>query len=354
MTLTSRQLVYLNLKGEIVIELQTISQVSKHFSISTRTLRYYEQIGLITSVKKDDFAYRVYDIEAITRLRQIIILRKLRIPLKQIAEILQKAEACVAIEAFENNLLEIEHEITALSTIRSVIKTFIEYLNLGIALFTLPDDEGLLEIVDSLTISKINFKEEKSMDQLNTASEKLNKLEDKDVRIIYLPPMTVAAAFATGEGCLDITSDIVNKFIKESELLKIKPDARGFDFDYSGSAAESGENSHGHEAWVSVPDNMEIPSPLVRREFRGGLYAAHVLRAWDFQDWRRLREWVDSSDKYDSDCDAPRWESAETGYGQGFEETLNLYNFIQKHNAEMSYLQLDLLLPIKEKEHERV
>ena len=31
------------------------------------------------------------------------------------------------------------------------------------------------------------------------------------------------------------------------------------------------------------------------------------------------------------------------------QETLNLYNFIQKQNAEMSYLQLDLLLPIKEK-----
>ncbi|MFD1175791.1 MerR family DNA-binding transcriptional regulator [Paenibacillus puldeungensis] len=60
------------------MELQTISQVSKHFSISTRTLRYYEQIGLITPLKKEDFAYRVYDIEAITRLRQIIILRVLQ------------------------------------------------------------------------------------------------------------------------------------------------------------------------------------------------------------------------------------------------------------------------------------
>ena len=125
------------------MELQTISQVSKQFSISTRTLRYYEQIGLITPVKKEDFAYRVYDIEAITRLRQIIILRKLRIPLKQISEILQSGDARVAIEAFESNIIEIEDEITALSTIRSVIKSFIEHLNLGSAIFALPDDEGL-------------------------------------------------------------------------------------------------------------------------------------------------------------------------------------------------------------------
>lgn len=187
------------------------------------------------------------------------------------------------------------------------------------------------------------------MGELTKAKEELMKLEDKDVRIIYLPPMTVAAAFAWGEDCLDKASDMLNKFIKESELLKVKPDARGFDFDFVGDEAEHSENSHGHEAWVSVPHNMEVPAPLVRREFRGGLYAAHVLREWDFQDWRRLKEWADASEQYDSDYGSQRWESAETGYGQGFEETLNLYNFIQKYKAEMNYLQLDLLLPIKEK-----
>lgn len=40
------------------MEIQTISQVSKSFNISTRTLRYYEQIGLIKSEKINDYAYR--------------------------------------------------------------------------------------------------------------------------------------------------------------------------------------------------------------------------------------------------------------------------------------------------------
>ncbi len=34
-------------------------------NISTRTLRYYEQIGLIESVKKEDYAYRTYDEAAV-------------------------------------------------------------------------------------------------------------------------------------------------------------------------------------------------------------------------------------------------------------------------------------------------
>lgn len=56
------------------MELQTITQVSKSFNISTRTLRYYEQIGLLASVKKDEYAYRTYDETAVHRLQQIIVL----------------------------------------------------------------------------------------------------------------------------------------------------------------------------------------------------------------------------------------------------------------------------------------
>jgi DNA-binding transcriptional MerR regulator len=322
--------------------------VSKQFSISTRTLRYYEQIGLITPVKKEDSTYRAYDADTITRLRQIIVLRKLRIPLKQIAEILKSADARIAIEALERNLYDIEDEITALSTIRSVIKTFIEHLNLGGAKFALPDDASLLEVVDSLTVSKINFKEEKSMDELNKANENLNKMTDKEVRIVYLPPMTVAAAYASGEGCEGKSADMISKFVNESGLLKIKPDARSFGFDCSKEAAVLGEPSHIYETWVSIPDDIVVPAPLVKRTFEGGLYAAHVLRAWDFEDWRLLREWVNASEKYDNDWDSPRWTSLETVAGQGFEETLNFYNFI--HNgSKMEDLQLDLLFPIKVK-----
>ncbi len=304
---------------------------------------------MIVPVKKEDSAYRAYDTETITRLRQIIILRKLRIPLKQIGEILQSADARVAIEAFERSLIEIEDEMTALSTIRSVIKAFIDHLNLGSAIFALPEDEGLLEIVDALTVSKINFKEEKSMEQLNQASEKLSKFEDKDVRIVFLPPMTVAAAYASGEDCEGKAAGMIRQFVKESGLLGIKPDARSFGFDCSNGAAEIGEPSHVYEVWVSVPDDMTIPAPLVKRVFSGGLYAAHVLRAWDFGDWRLLCEWVNASGKYDNDWNSPRWTSPETVSGQGFEETLNFYNYVQ--NGEMKDLQLDLLFPIKEKEH---
>jgi DNA-binding transcriptional MerR regulator len=63
-------------------------------------LRHYEKIGLLPSNRVDDYAYRVYDEDAVRRLQYIIVLRKLRIPLKEISTILktpeQKRNSCTA------------------------------------------------------------------------------------------------------------------------------------------------------------------------------------------------------------------------------------------------------------------
>lgn len=327
------------------MELQTISQISRQFNISTRTLRYYEQIGLIQPKKKDDFAYRTYDEDTIVRLQQIIVLRKLRIPLRQIADILKSEDSAVAIHAFSQNLTEIEDEITALNTIKSVIETLLNRLHLHGDTLRLLDDESLLDIVDSLTVSKINFKEEKTMEYLNKASEELLKMKDSDVRIIYLPPMTIASFLASGEDCEGKASGEIGNFVKANNLADMKPDLRCFGFDCSKGATGIGAPSKAYEVWVSIPDDMEVLNPLIKKNFIGGMYAAHVLRAWDFQDWRRLAEWVRSSDKYHSAVGEPRCTGEEYNPGQGFEEILN-YRLFSQTGKDM---QLDLLFPITEK-----
>lgn len=333
------------------MELKTIRQISLDYGVSRRMLCYYEEIGLIKSSRKDDYAYRVYDENAIQRLQQIIILRKLQIPVKQIKDILNNQNAVAVIEIFKQNISKLDEEITALSTLKSILMHFVDELQEKADVYLkleLLNDKTMLAIASTLSFSQNKIKEKVSIEELNKANENLNKLEDKDVRIVYLPPMTVAAAYATGEGCEGKALDMITQFVKESGLLKMKPDARSFGFDCSKEAVVLGEPSHVYEVWVSIPDHIEIPAPLVKRTFDGGLYAAHVLRTWDFQDWRLLKEWVIASDKYDNDLDSPRWISPETVAGQGFEETLNFYNFIQK-GSKMEDLQLDLLFPIKEK-----
>ena len=110
------------------MELTTVSKVSKAYGISTRMLRYYEQSGLIKSMRTDGYSYRVYDEANLMRLQQVIILRKLQIPVKDIKSILENPDAQAVIEIFKKNIQELDNEITALSTIRIVLDRFVHEL----------------------------------------------------------------------------------------------------------------------------------------------------------------------------------------------------------------------------------
>ncbi len=326
------------------MELKTISQVSKGFDISGRTLRYYEQIGLLKSQKKDEYAYRVYDEHSLLRLQQIIILRKLRIPLKQIGDILKNHDATVAIEVFRQNVNEINDEIIALTTIRSILATFIKSLQEKAEVqikLDLLNDKSILKVIDSLTLTKIHFKEEKSMEDLNKASENLSKL--KDVRIIYLPPATVAASHYIGEDPEQTAGGLLDKFVKEKGLFKIKPDLRHYGFNHPNPVDESG--AHGYEMWVTIPDDMEVPPPLVKKQFKGGLYAAHMIPMGNFHEWDWLWEWAHNNSSYEPNLLS---DNGECMYGL-LEEHLNYISHVNTNNTEPEGMQLDLLLPVKEK-----
>ncbi|MCL2500547.1 MAG: effector binding domain-containing protein [Defluviitaleaceae bacterium] len=326
------------------MEFYTISQVSKRFGISTRTLRYYEQIGLIVPVRKCDSNYREYEHKTLLQLRQIILLRKLRIPLRQIAEILQSGDAAFAIEAFERSLAEIEDELAALSTIRDVTRTFIAQLNLDNTKLMLLDDESLLEVVDALTVSKINFKEEKDMDDLNKANEKMNKITDKDVRILYLPPATVAAAHFIGEEPENGAGRMVEAFVKESNLEQVYPAARLYGFNHPNPYVRK-DGLYGYEYWVTIPEGMEVPLPLEKKYFIGGLYAAYMIFPEDLAGtgWNRLITWAFESNQWAPFTDASgNLAGSQENMNDLLEEHLNYFNRGTNH----AFHQFDLLLPI--------
>lgn len=325
------------------MELQTIGQMAKMFNISTRTLRYYEQIGLIQPIKKGESAYRTYDKDTVTRLQQIVVLRKLRIPLKQIAEILKSDDTALTIHTFQQSLAEIEDEMNALSTIRAVIQLFLDKLHLKSNPIRLLDDESVLEIVDSLTPSKINFKEDRTMDTLHKANERLVQLTDKDVRIVYLPPATVAAYQYEGEAPEWHVAKIIDDFVLSQNLIKIKPDLRHYGFNAPNPKDETGH--HGYEMWVTIPEDMQVPSPIVKKHFPGGMYAAHMIPIGAFDEWALLSGWLDRSDRYEYNGNG-----SPDNMFDSLEETLNYVNRPNMHDAEGEKdLQLDLLIPVKAK-----
>lgn len=323
------------------MELQTCSLVSKTFGVSTRMLRYYEQAGLIKGLRNEDYPYRVYDEENIKRLQQIIILRKLQIPVKQISVILNNPDAATAIEIFKANISELQAEINALSTIKSVFEIFVAKIEelaavrLNLNLLT---DESVMKLAKSLSLIQNNVKEIKTMVELNKASDQLNALSDKDVRIVYLPPATVLSHHAVGDDEQgrppeDQHDPLLDSF--ERELAKTKPDFRHYGF------VHGVDGEHGYERWITIPDDMEVKPPFTKKHFPGGMYAASVLPVDDFENgWLRLEEWAIANEIY---------EPATSGLWNGWlEEHTTAARIIT--GAEM---YIDFLLPIKLREKKR-
>ena len=211
----------------------TISQVSKMCGVTPRMLRHYEKLGLINTQRREDSTYRVYDAESVQRLQQIIILRKLRIPLKQIAVILQDDEQRESLRLLQENLAELDAEIASLDLIRGILKQFIDRLDESLKQkqrFDLLENQALAEIVHALTLPKTTIKENASMNELNKSEETLNK--SLNVRILHLPPYTVASYQYIGKNPEEQVGEVVSKFVQETKLYEKKPDARMFGFNH--------------------------------------------------------------------------------------------------------------------------
>ena len=340
------------------MELATISEISREFNISTRTLRYYEQIGLIQSVKKEDYAYRTYDESNIKKLRQILILRKLRISLKHIDLILRSEHSEKIIETFKQNLEEVDEEITALSTIRDIINTFILRLNENTGQkikLSLLDDSTLLEAVDALTIAKSVLKEEKLTDALNRANEKLGKITDEDVKIVYLPATSAASALGFGDEAEHEADIMMGKFIESTDLFNIYPGLKFYGFNNPEFKPNGEFIRHRYEVWVTIPESLEVLPPLIKKSFSGGLYVSYTSKPVNFGEWASFGEWLIDNDDFEYDrLRSYRPDTAEehkvrcSGWGC-FEEHFNSYNVYKLENKKHILSHMEFLIPVKEK-----
>lgn len=62
----------------------TIKVVSELTGLSTCTLRYYDQIGLLNPSNSSEAGYRLYNEKDIAQLQQIMIYKNMQLPLGQI------------------------------------------------------------------------------------------------------------------------------------------------------------------------------------------------------------------------------------------------------------------------------
>lgn len=72
--------------------MKTVKEVQELTGISIRTLRYYDEIGLLKPAEVTEAGYCLYDENSLKKLRQIMLFRELEVPLSEIREIVNKPE----------------------------------------------------------------------------------------------------------------------------------------------------------------------------------------------------------------------------------------------------------------------
>lgn len=192
-------------------ELVKIRELSSKYNISARTLRYYEAMGLISSIRKDDYAYRLYDESAVKRLEQILILRKLNINIKDIQRVFAASGSDVVLEVLAKKVDDIDEEVVLLYELKEIVIAFIRQIEQ--ADFSKDSDvKSLYDKAKEIETQLINVEYTGNPSPVHRLFEVAEKLEEKAVSRLLIPDnvlkrMLENVYFILGDG-VDVADEL--------------------------------------------------------------------------------------------------------------------------------------------------
>ena len=113
----------------------TIDKLAKLAGISSRTLRYYDEIDLLKPLRTNSSGYRIYGSKEVSRLQQILFFRELGVALEQVKSALDSPDI--------NHTAMLEQHLRQLLTKRAELDTLI-----GTVTKTIQNERGLIEMTD--------------------------------------------------------------------------------------------------------------------------------------------------------------------------------------------------------------
>ncbi len=94
-----------------------VNEVAKLLNVSSHTIRYYDKEGLLTSENDEDSGYRLFDMDDVLRLSNVILLRDSGIPIKEIKSLIHnyssenyKEKLQVALNNLQNERAKINQQ----------------------------------------------------------------------------------------------------------------------------------------------------------------------------------------------------------------------------------------------------
>lgn len=311
-----------------------IKDVSERYDITARTLRYYEDMGLISSTRSEDYAYRLYDEDAVKRIEQILTLRKLNISIKDIQRVFNTTGSEVVLDVLGKKVQNIDDEVALLHELKAVVLDFIHQI----------------EVIDFSSESSVKMLYEKAKEvethltnvdyigkpsnvkRLLDVTEQLKRTPE--VHVVKIPNFrAISSGYDTFENIFSETG--FDKWMDMHHHLEKKIIFDCADFMW---------HEDGKTIWVwAIEDGVTEAdtTPYEIIDFEGGIYAAAVSIDGDDdingRVYNGIKKWVETS-------------GFELDERPGHQ---TLCNMIYPHDdlkKGLGYHQLEIYVPIKIKE----
>jgi hypothetical protein len=220
-------------------------------------------------------------------LKQIIVLRKLQIPVKDIVEVFKSESMTALIQAFVDKLDSLDTEITALSELRQLVDDFLhEMLMSGIkkiSAITLLYEETEKRLTTATKSEEITF------EKLSEISREALKLHD--VRIIRLPLMRLLKSrLKSGQAASLDGGNMQNLF-------------SGYGFTPDPGLRNCFYRKEPKDEWImlmNIPNDYENKTEYSDEHFPGGLFAVTSSFMEDLDDtFILLKNWIKKSEYYE-------------------------------------------------------
>lgn len=308
-----------------------IRDISDQYGITARTLRYYEDMGLICSTRSDEYAYRLYDEINVKRIEQILILRKLNISIRDIQRIFNAPGSDAVLEVLGKKVQNIDDEIALLHELKNIMTEFIHQIE-KMDFCSDSDVKTLYDKAKEIETHLTNVDYIGKPSNVGRLLETVEKLErEPDVLIVEMPPCRMAASGLTGD------DDELNRFDAMWGRLgsRIADHINPRDFMYHDDEQNKSEWLFLIEDWMTEADTEGYKIIT----FSGGLFASAIADSWEYTEYDRIyrgiKAWLARQEHLELDESSGRHL---------------LYHFAGPHSAQMkewNYGKIRYFVPIR-------
>ena len=130
-------------------KLLQIGELAKQTGLSIRTLRYYDEIGLLVPSHRTEAEYRLYREADIARLQQILSLRQLGFSLKEIRECLENPDFSLP-NVINLHLARLQEQMAVSQSLFTKLSTLAQQLETSQTVTV----DDLLQIMENLTMTQ--------------------------------------------------------------------------------------------------------------------------------------------------------------------------------------------------------